>query len=228
MFENEKVGAVITAAGSSQRMAGVDKVLANLGGMPVIARNVNVFQQCKTIDQIVIVLNRQNITNGRKLATENDWSKVTDVCVGGPRRQDSVMNGLNKLNNCRWAVIHDGARPLVTADLIEHGLEAALETGAAIAAIPVTDTIKVVGKDMIVQGTPPRQSLWSIQTPQVFRCELILEAFRHIQSEVTDDAMTIEMLGHKVKIYVGSYDNIKITTPDDLILAEILWRKYGR
>jgi len=228
MYENEKIGAVITAAGSSLRMAGVDKILANLGGMPIIARTVSVFQESKAIDQIVVVLNRQNIAAGRKLAAEYGWSKVTDICEGGPRRQDSVLNGLNKLNNCRWAVIHDGARPLVTADLIEHGLEVALETGASVAAIPVTDTIKIAGKDMIVQGTPPRHSLWSIQTPQVFRCELISEAYRHIQSEVTDDAMAIEMSGHKVKIYAGSYDNIKITTPDDLILAEILWRKYGR
>jgi 2-C-methyl-D-erythritol 4-phosphate cytidylyltransferase len=228
MFENEKVGAVITAAGSSQRMAGIDKVFANLDGIPVIARVVNVFQVCETIDQVVIVLNQQSVERGRALVSEYGWSKVTDVCEGGPRRQDSVMNGLNKLNNCRWAVIHDGARPLVTMEIIEHGLDAALETGAAIAAVPVTDTIKIAGKDMIVQGTPPRHGLWSVQTPQIFRYELISGAYRQTQSEVTDDAMVVERLGHKVKIYTGAYDNIKITTPDDLILAEILWRKYGR
>jgi 2-C-methyl-D-erythritol 4-phosphate cytidylyltransferase len=228
MFENEKVGAVVTAAGSSRRMGDVDKIFSLLGSHPVLACVVDVFQNCEAIDQIVVVLNRQNIVAGRKLATEYGWSKVTDLCEGGPRRQDSVTNGLNRLNNCRWVVIHDGARPLVTVDLIEHGLEAALDTGAAIAAVPVSDTIKIAGKDMIVQGTPPRHDLWSVQTPQIFRYELISGAYRQIQSEVTDDAMAVEKSGHRVKIYTGSYDNIKITTPDDLLLAEVLWRKYGR
>ncbi len=117
-------------------------------------------------------------------------------------------------------VIHDGARPLVTVDLIEHGLEAARETGAAVAAVPVTDTIKGVGDDRIVHQTPPRQNLWAVQTPQVFRINIIAEAHRQAKSEVSDDATLVEQLSYKVKLYMGSYDNIKITTPDDLALAE--------
>ncbi len=228
MFENGKVGAIISAAGSSRRMGDVDKIFALLGSHPVLACVVNVFEKCEAVDRIVIVLNQQNVEKGRLLASEYGWTKVIDICEGGSRRQDSVINGLNKIGDCQWAIIHDGARPLVTVDLIEQGLETALETGAAIAAVPVTDTIKVAGENMIVLGTPPRHGLWSVQTPQVFRYKLISEAYHQIQSEVTDDSTVVERTGHQVKIYPGSYDNIKVTTPDDLKLAEVLWRKYGQ
>ena len=134
--------------------------------------------------------------------------------------------GLNRISDCEWVVIHDGARPLITVDLIERGLEAAGETGAAVAAVPVTDTIKVVGDDRLVQETLPRHSLWAVQTPQVFRFDIITEAYRQAEAEVTDDASLVEMLGYKVKLYLGTYDNIKVTTPDDLALAE--WLLYHR
>lgn len=228
MKRNEKVGAIIAAGGSSQRMGGIDKMLAPLGGEPVLARVVSIFQQCESIDQIVLVLNESNLKAGQQLVAERGWTKVSDVYPGGPRRQDSVINGLNRLTDCYWAVIHDGARPLVTVDLIERGLEVAGQTGAAIAAVPVTDTIKLAGDDLLVQGTPPRRSLWAVQTPQVFRFSIIDEAYRQAKYEVTDDSTAVERLGHKVKIYPGAYDNMKITTPDDLALAEILWRKHGR
>ena len=224
----QKVGAVIVAAGMSQRMGGVDKVLAPLGGKPVLVRVIAVFQRCNSIDQIVVVLSEQNLGQGQQLIAEQGWPKVTDVCPGGERRQDSVVAGLNRLGDCSWVVIHDGARPLVTEDLIEQGLEAAQETGAAVAAVPVTDTIKVAGDDQVVQGTPPRQNLWAVQTPQVFRFDIIAEAYHQLRYEVTDDARPVEQLGYKVKLYMSSYDNIKITTPDDLALAEILWQKHGK
>ncbi len=227
--EPGKTGAVIVAAGQSQRMGGVDKVFAPLGDKPVLARVLDTFQHCGSIDQIVVVLSRQNLKRGEQLIAENAWPKVTDVCLGGKRRQDSVAAGLDRLKECRWAVIQDGARPLVTEDLIEQGLEAAGETGAAIAAVPVTDTIKVAGDDRIVQGTPPRHTLWAVQTPQVFRYNIITEAYRKAADyEVTDDARPVEQLGYSVKLYMGSYDNIKITTQEDQALAEILWRKHGR
>jgi len=226
--EQQKVGAVIVAAGSSQRIGGVDKVFALLGKKPVLAYVVDTFQKCNSINQIVIVLSQQNLEQGEQLVAEQGWPKVTDVCPGGERRQDSVVAGLNRLSNCSWVVIHDGARPLVTDDLIEQGLETAQETGAAVAAVPVTDTIKVAGDDQIVQGTPPRQNLWAVQTPQVFRSDIITEAYRQLKYDVTDDARAVEKLGYKVKLYMGSYDNIKITTPDDLALAEVLWQKHGK
>ena len=227
-MENEQqVGAVIVAAGWSQRMGGMDKMLALLGGKPVLAWAVDVFQQCKLIDQIVVVVSKQSLGRCRQLVAERGWSKVS-VCAGGRRRQDSVAAGLGQLSRCQWVVIHDGARPLVTEGLIEHGLKVAGETGAAIAAVPVTDTIKVAGDDRVVQRTLPRGNLWAVQTPQVFRFDIITEAYRRVEAEVTDDASLVEQLGYKVKLYMGSYDNIKITTPDDLALAEILWHKHGK
>jgi len=225
MDKQQKVGAVIVAAGLSRRMGGVDKMFALLGGKPVLVRVVDVFQLCNSIDQIVVVVSEQNLKRGQQLVAQEGWSKVTDVCPGGERRQDSVVAGLNRLSSCSWVVIHDGARPLLTEDLIEQGLKVARETGAAIAAVPVTDTIKVVGDDQVVQGTPPRRNLWLVQTPQVFRFDIIAEAYHRLKYEVTDDAQAVERLGYKVKLYMGSYDNIKITTPDDLALAEVLWQK---
>ena len=214
------------AAGSSRRMGGIDKVFAPLGGKPILARVIDTFQKCKLVDQIVVVVNAKNIEKCRKLVAEERWSKVSDICAGGRRRQDSVAAGL-KLLNCQWVVIHDGARPLVTKDLIERGLEAAKETGAAIAAVPVTDTIKIADGNRIVHQTPPRQNLWAVQTPQVFRFDIIARAYEQTKGEVTDDASLVEKLGYKVKLYMGSYDNIKITNPDDLALAEAL-QKHGK
>ncbi len=228
MSNQQKAGAVIVAAGSSRRMGGVDKVFAPLGGKPILARVVDVFQRCNSIDQIVVVVSKQNLKGCRQLVAGQGWSKVTGVCPGGRRRQDSVAAGLSQLSNCEWAVIHDGARPLVTVGLIENGLAEARETGAAVAAVPVTDTIKMAGDDRIVHHTPPRQNLWAVQTPQVFRFNIIDKAYRQAQGEVTDDASLAEQSGYKVKLYMGAYDNIKITTPDDLALAELLWQKRGK
>ena len=224
----EKVGAIIAAAGDSRRMDGVDKVLAQLDGKPVLARVVDTFERCCAISQIVIVLAGPNLERGRRLVAGEGWTKVSGVCAGGQRRQDSVAAGLEELGDCQWVVIHDGARPLVTVDLIDRGLEAARETGAAVAAVPVTDTIKAVGDDRMVCQTLPRQNLWAVQTPQVFRLKIITGAYSHLTGDVTDDASLVERLGHPVRIYLGAYDNIKITTPDDLALAEVLWRRQGR
>ena len=228
IVNRQKVGAVIVAAGSSRRMGGMDKVLALLAGKPVLAWAVDAFQKCGSVYQVVLVVNEQNLERCRQLVAESGWSKVTGVCPGGERRQDSVAAGLSHLSHCNWVVIHDGARPLVTVDLIDRGLEAAGETGAAVAAVPVIDTIKVAGDDRIVYQTPPRQNLWAVQTPQVFRINIITEAYQRAKGEVTDDASPVEQLGYRVKLYMGAYDNIKVTTPDDLALAEVLWQKQGR
>jgi len=203
-------------------MGGIDKVFAQLGEEPLLARIVNVFQNCPSVDQIVIVLAKKSLVQGRNLAKEYSWPKVVAICRGGLRRQDSVREGLQRLADCDWVVIHDGARPCVNADLIERGLIAAQESGAAIAAVPVKDTIKIVSRHHFVQQTPARQSLWAAQTPQVFRYNLIAEAYRQVDCEVTDDAALLEQLGHKVEVYMGSYQNIKITTPDDLAIAKVL------
>jgi 2-C-methyl-D-erythritol 4-phosphate cytidylyltransferase len=228
MINQQKVGAVIVAAGSSRRMGGVDKVWTLLAGEPILVRVVDTFQGCNLIDQIVIVISKPNLKRCQRLVAEQGWPKVTGVCVDGERRQDSVATGLSRLNDCQWVAIHDGARPLLTEDLISRGLTEAGETGAAVAAVPVTDTIKVASDDRIVLDTPPRRSLWAVQTPQVFRFDIITEAYRQIKSDVTDDASLVEQSGYRVKLYMGAYDNIKLTTPDDLTLAEVLWGKYER
>lgn len=223
--KKEKVGAVIVAAGKSERMGDMDKMLASLGGEPLLLRTTRPFQQCAKIDQIVVVVSGEREIQCRHLVTGPAWSKVSDVCLGGQRRQDSVAEGLKHLTDCDWAVIHDGARPLVTVELIERGLEAVKETGAAVAAVPVQDTIKVSEEDWTVRETPPRQNLWAAQTPQVFSIKIISDAYQNANDDVTDSASLVERLGYKVKLYMGSYDNIKITTPADLALAEILWQK---
>jgi len=228
MYEKEKVGVVIAAAGTSQRMMGVDKIFADLDGTPVLSHVIDAFQGCEIVDQIVIILSRKNLTSGKNLVAANTWTKVAGVYPGGEKRQDSVIRGLGQLQGCHWVIIHDGARPMVTSDLIQRGLDAAMETGAAVAAVPVTDTIKVAGDNLIIQGTPQRRNLWAVQTPQVFRYDLISDAYKQLKFEVSDDASAVEHLGHKVKLYQGAYDNIKITTPDDLAIAGVLWRKHDR
>jgi 2-C-methyl-D-erythritol 4-phosphate cytidylyltransferase len=209
-------------------MGGVDKVFAPLGGKPALARVIDTFQKCRLISQIVVVVSEKNLKRCRKLIADGGWSKPVEVCAGGRRRQDSVAAGLRKLKDCDWVVIHDGARPLVTKDLIEDGLKAAQKTGAAVAAVPVTDTIKFASDDRIVHQTPPRQNLWAVQTPQVFRTDIIARAYKQAKGEVTDDASLVEGLNHKVKLYMGSYDNIKITSPHDLALAEVLLKRHGK
>ncbi len=209
-------------------MNGIDKVLAPLAGVPVILRTARPFQDCPLVDDIVLVVSAGNEKHCRDIATGKEWSKVSCVCLGGKRRQDSVAAGLKRVKNANWVIIHDGARPLLTVDLIERGLEAAKETGAAAAAVPVKDTIKQVGEDEIVTQTLPRESLRSVQTPQIFRLDVVNKAYRQAKGDVTDDASLAEQAGFKVKLYTGSYDNIKITTLQDLALAEILWQKNGK
>jgi 2-C-methyl-D-erythritol 4-phosphate cytidylyltransferase len=206
-------------------MGGVDKMFAPIAGRPVIARVLDTFQKCEAIDQIIVVISARNLERFRQLAAREKWPKVTDICPGGRQRQNSVAEGLKKIKYADWVVIHDGARPLVTADLIEKGLGAARETGAAVAAVPVTDTIKVAGAGDIVRQTLPRQNLRAVQTPQVFRIDVIQNTYAHVFGDVTDDASLVERAGYKVKLYPGSYDNIKITTPADLATVEALWQQ---
>ena len=228
MGNSNTAGVVIVAAGESQRMGGVDKILVSLGGKPALAWVIDAFEGCGAVGQIVVVANDENLAQIRRLIFEQGWRKKIDICPGGERRQDSVKAGLKRLDDCDWVIVHDGARPLVTVDLVERGLEAARETGAAVAAVRVTDTIKVVGADRVVQYTPSRDDLWVIQTPQIFRFAIITEAYRRAKGEVTDDATLVERSGYEVKLYMGADDNIKITAPIDLALAEVLLQERGR
>jgi len=221
MNKGGKVGAIIVAAGSGQRMGNVNKIFAPLGGKALLAWSVDTCHKCDLIQQIVVTLSDKNLGQGQRLKEERDWSKVT-ICLGGMRRQDSVKEGLRQIKECHWVVVHDGARPFLTSDLIENGLKAAMETGAAIAAVPVKDTIKLSTSDGLITETLQRENLWAAQTPQIFRFDLIAKAYEELPTEVTDDAAAVERLGYKVKLYIGAYNNIKVTTPEDLALARII------
>ena len=220
------MGAIVVAAGRSTRMGGADKLFAPLGGVPLLARALRAFQDSPLVDRIVLVLSAANLERGRELAAEYGIGKLAAACEGGPRRQDSVRLGLDALGTCDWVLVHDGARPLLSAELIERGLAAARETGAAVPAVPLADTVKEAAADGMVERTLDRSRLWAAQTPQVFRYDLLLRAHREVTAEVTadvtDDAAMLEALGLPVKLFEGSPANIKVTTPEDLRLAEAL------
>jgi 2-C-methyl-D-erythritol 4-phosphate cytidylyltransferase len=227
MFNRQQVGAVIVGAGRGERMGGVDKMFMLLADSPVLSRTVSIFEASSLVDRLVLVLNTDNIERGKRLIVEEGWSKIIDIVAGGARRQDSVMAGLALLQGCRWVVIHDGARPLVTAALIENGLLAAQETGASVCAIPVSDTIKHADDNGFVIDTPDRKGLWSVQTPQIFSFDIITQAYRVCDDDVTDDASLVEKAGFRIRLFMGTYDNIKLTTPIDLDLAGALLRRRG-
>ena len=216
-------GAVIVAAGTASRMGGIDKVMAPLGGEPMIARTVRTFQNCDAISEIVIVTREDLILPMTALTRE--MSKVKAVVVGGKSRQESVSLGLNALsNNVKLAAIQDGARPLITWEVIDRTVRAANTYGAAAPAIPVKDTIKVV-EGRIVKSTPDRSTLFAVQTPQVFDFDLLRAALKKAEAEgaaVTDDCSAVELMGMSVKIVEGDERNIKVTTPMDLKIAELL------
>ena len=215
------------AAGSGRRFGEGDKLFAPLAGRPLIAHSLMAFEVCRLIDRVVLVLTEENLERACRLVDAAGFDKVAVICPGGPRRQDSVRLGLEALGECRWVVVHDGARPLVTAALIEAGLAAAAETGAAIAAVPLADTLKEAADDGLVRRTLDRRNLWAAQTPQVFDYELLREAHRQADGEVTDDAALVEALGRRVKVFPGSARNLKVTTPADLALAQALLAEVG-
>ncbi len=203
---------------------GRDKLWLPLAGRITLAHTIDAFQASPLIDTIVLVTSAERLDDARALCQQEQWHKVSAVVVGGSRRQDSVCIGLDTLApETSWVMIHDGARPFVTPAIIEAGLQAAQQHLAAVAAVPVKDTIKQV-QDGVIHATLDRSQLWAIQTPQVFSFPLIHEAHHSpiAQTDVTDDATLVELLGHHVAVFPGSYTNIKITTQEDLIFAEAL------
>lgn len=219
----KKCGAVIVAAGSASRMGGIDKVMAELGGEPMILRTVRAFQQCDAIREIVIVTREELIRPISSLCAKMD--KVKAVVVGGKSRQESVWLGLNSLSEgMELAAIHDGARPLISQAVIDRTVRAAHSYGAAAPAIPVKDTIKAV-KSGLVAATPDRESLRAVQTPQVFDFDLLRGALQKAEEDkaaVTDDCSAVERMGMSVKLVEGEERNLKVTTPLDLKIAALL------
>lgn len=216
-------GAVIVAAGSASRMGGIDKVMAPLEGEPMIVRTVRAFQKSEVIREIVIVTRKDLILPIMDLC--HDFDKVKLVVVGGSSRQESVALGLNALSKkVKLAAIQDGARPLVSWQVIDRTVRAAHSYGAAAPAIPVKDTVKIVTGG-VVKETPDRKTLQAVQTPQVFDIDLLRGALQKAEAdgaEVTDDCSAVERLGMSVKIVEGDERNIKITTPMDLLVAKML------
>ncbi|MBN1483127.1 MAG: 2-C-methyl-D-erythritol 4-phosphate cytidylyltransferase [Chloroflexia bacterium] len=228
MFEGEPVHVLIAAAGQSSRMQGQDKLFALLAGAPLLAHSVERFLQIPLVDRIVLVLRPDIIPQAQQLATARAWPEEMIYCHGGQRRQDSVRLGLEQLRGPAWVLIHDGARPWVTGDLLQRGLEAARSSGAAVPGLPVTDTIKLVSGQEQVEATLPRSRLRAIQTPQVFRLDLIREAHRHFadgEQSFTDDAALLEALQHPIVVFPGDPHNLKITHPQDIRRAEQLWQQ---
>lgn len=223
----EQAAVVIVAAGSSRRMGGRDKLWTQLAGRITLARTIDVFAFSSLVTSIVLVLNPERLEEARELCTCEGWHNIRGIIAGGARRQDSVRAGLDYLATnapeTRWVMIHDGARPLVSSVILEAGLQAAQIHQAAVAAVPVKDTIKQA-QDGIIQATPDRSQLWAIQTPQVFSFPLIHQAHHHAlaENEATDDAALLERLGHPVALFPGAYTNLKITTQEDLLIAEAL------
>ena len=218
------VTAIIVAAGKSERMgAGTDKAFLNLGPKPVLAWSLLAFERCADVDQVVVVVRKDQIVATKALVRMFGISKVRAVVAGGPKRQDSVMNGLKEVDSdTRVVVVHDGARPCVKPETIAETVKVAKRTGAAVVGCHIWDTVKYVEKGTTVTRTEDRTKLWAVQTPQAFQTSIIRRAYAELAksgASVTDDASAVEAIGEPVKIYESNQPNLKITTVDDLQMA---------
>lgn len=222
------IPAIIVAAGSSTRMKGISKTFAQLKGVPVIVRTLMAFQKSPFISNIILVTKKEFVSDMQKFADEYSISKLSDIVIGGSCRQESVLNGLKSVKNSEKVLIHDGARPLLTQDLIERIATKAIDSQAVICAVKSKDTIKNVDADMLVTKTYNRDELYLVQTPQSAEVKTYLRLLENADlAQFTDDASVFESCGITVNVVDGEYFNIKITTPDDLALAEFYFEKMG-
>ncbi len=221
MSNNPRTSAIIVAAGASQRM-GFDKLFAPLGGIPVLARTLSAFENCPSVEEIIIVTSAERLKDVRALAP----AKKSRVVEGGAERWESVWNGLQAVGaDFEFVAIHDGARPLIRSKKIEDCIAAAAEHGAAACARRITDTVKRANDEGFVIGAVEREGLWAMQTPQVFRKELILRAYDAVRTagkSVTDEASAVESISAPVFLVESRHPNPKITFPNDLEAAERL------
>jgi 2-C-methyl-D-erythritol 4-phosphate cytidylyltransferase len=226
-----KVTAVIPAAGAGKRM-NTKKQFLEINGRPLLSITVSVFEECQSIDDIIVVAARDDIEAVKEML--KDLRKVRDIVEGGPERQDSVYNGLkdiSKESDDDLAVIHDGARPLVTKEIISKAVTEAKVSKAVVVGVPAKDTIKTVTPDNMTLETLDRGSLWLVQTPQVFQLSVIKQAYERAQKinyRATDDSKLVERMGIPVKMIMGSYDNIKITTIEDVAIAESILNRRAK
>jgi len=228
--------ALIPAAGMGKRMgASINKQYLHLAGMPIVARTISVFENAPFIDGILLVTPIDEIPFCREQVVEaHGFRKVLEIVPGGKERQNSVMNGLRALQGQAGehdvVLIHDGVRPLISAELLRESIDVARGSDGALVAVPAKDTIKTV-RDGVVIATPDRETLWQAQTPQAFRFGVIFAAHQAAEQEGfmgTDDASLVERRGGVVRIVRGDYRNIKITTPEDLVLAEAFLAGSGQ
>ncbi len=235
MAKTGKVVAVVPAGGTGKRMgAGTPKQFLMLDGVPMMLHSLRALERAPGVAEVVLVVPKQERDRALTEVVERyGLKKVLKVVPGGATRQESVHHGLNEVDaDVEIVVVHDAVRPFVTVDLIERSIEAARKYGGAIAAVPMKDTPKQAGPDGLIQRTLDRAGLWLAQTPQTFRRAVVVEAYRKAEIEhvrATDDAALVERLGHKVGIVQGGWENIKITTPEDMIVAEaILATRKGK
>jgi 2-C-methyl-D-erythritol 4-phosphate cytidylyltransferase len=226
-----RVAAIIPAAGEGRRMGGtIPKQFLQIGGREILARTLEVFETCVAIDDVWVVVADEQCTSCQSTIVERyGFRKIRGVIAGGTTRQESVWRGLQQVTDAvTLVVVHDGVRPLVTELLLQQTLEHASRYGAAIAAVPLKDTLKRVSAAGTVEATVARERLWRVQTPQAFRHALLHRAFQHAWQQglqATDEAGLIEALGYPVQIVPSYEHNIKITTPDDLIFCEMFLRE---
>lgn len=228
--ENIYVSAVIVSAGNSTRMGGINKQFLCIDNTPVVAHTIRVFEKSESINEIVVVTRECDIDDIKKLVNDYGFNKVSCVVAGGDTRQLSVYNGvINTSLQADYVAIHDGARPLVTEEVITDTLECAYSYGAAATGVKVKDTVKQVNDNNVIVATPDRSYLRFIQTPQIFNKSLYLDAVNFVENskDFTDDCMLIEAYGKTVKFVDGDYENIKITTPEDVDLALNYLKKRG-
>ena len=226
-----RVGAIVVAAGASRRMGGQDKLWLPLGDLPLLGHTLAALAAVTEIDQLVVVSSPDGLRRLADVRAQQPWSVIDTLVEGGAERPDSVYAGLIALDPCDFVLVHDGARPLVTPHLVRLGLAAAREQGAAVPALPVVHTIKTVDAGGYVVATPDRATLRAVQTPQVFRSDLLLEAYEAAgpaRSGCTDDAMLLERLGLPVATFPGDPRNIKVSTPADLPLVMLYVRERSR
>ncbi|MDD5115685.1 MAG: 2-C-methyl-D-erythritol 4-phosphate cytidylyltransferase [Candidatus Omnitrophica bacterium] len=219
------LSAILLAAGKGKRLnSAIPKPLVKIGKLPAIVHSLKALEDNPRIDEIIVVLNAANRREISGVLKKYHFGKIKAFVLGGVRRQDSVYNGLKAVSSrSGWVLIHDSARPFIDNSSIARVVSAARKYGAALLAVRPKATVKVSRNSGMVDKTLNRQCLWEAQTPQVFRKEMILKAYkRYSRSDVTDDASLAEMAGAKVKIIEGSYKNIKITTSEDLLLAALI------
>lgn len=217
--------AIILAAGKSERMgAGTDKAFLSLVNKPVLAWSLMAFEKCVDVDRIVLVVRKDQQLAAKAVCQMFGISKLDKIVPGGNRRQDSVIAGLSACDiDTRVVVVHDAARPLVTPALVSEVIKLGARAGGATVGRRMIDTVKVVEKGTTIDRTEPREKFWQVQTPQAFQFRVLRDAYKAIgKVEVTDDCQAVELNGGSVKIFVSNRPNIKITTPDDLLVAAAL------